>query len=81
MNMILQVPPRYLDDILAHTHFVVVEDGQPCIHKGCELHAKHPCEVCGRRVARGNVLLFTSEQRNANAVKFAGRHVGPTSHK
>ncbi len=29
-----------------------VEDGEPCSNF-CELHVTHPCEKCGRKMARG----------------------------
>jgi hypothetical protein len=31
-------------------------DGEPC-QRNCERHVTHPCERCGRIMARGNIDL------------------------
>lgn len=33
------------------------KDGEPCKHPGCKNHVSHPCEVCGRYAAQGDVVL------------------------
>ena len=40
---------------------IVYRDGEPCTHKGSSHHAKHPCEVCGRFMARGEVSAYKAE--------------------
>jgi len=31
----------------------LLKNGEPCIHKGCSHHTKHPCEICHRTNAQG----------------------------
>lgn len=33
------------------------KNGEPCKHPGCKNHITHPCEVCGRYNAQGEVWL------------------------
>lgn len=48
-------------DMTKHEQFkgtqspIKFKDGVPCHHPGCKHHMKHPCEVCGRTGAIGNV--------------------------
>jgi len=35
---------------------ILYKDGEPCTHLGCSGHTKHPCEVCGRFNAIGDVF-------------------------
>ena len=41
---------------LAETH-IQYKDGQPCSHSGCLNHVTQPCEVCGRKSARGTAMI------------------------
>ena len=45
------------------------KDGEPCTHKGCKHHVKHPCEGCGRIMASGEAWargsVLTTEQAQA----------------
>jgi len=36
--------------------WTIWKDGQPCNHPGCRNHISHPCEGCGRQLARGQVI-------------------------
>lgn len=40
-----------------------LKDGEPCKHPGCAHHMKHPCEVCGRTLARGEAWAPTRDQK------------------
>jgi hypothetical protein len=42
------------------------KDGEPCLHKGCAHHVKHPCEVCGRYQARGEAWGPVRNQSSPN---------------
>jgi hypothetical protein len=33
------------------------KDLEPCEHKGCIAHTSHPCEVCGRINAKGEITI------------------------
>ena len=35
---------------------ILYKDGEPCEHRGCRGHTMHPCEVCGRFRAQGEIL-------------------------
>lgn len=35
---------------------ILYKDGEPCAHPGCLGHVTHPCEVCGRFRAQGEIL-------------------------
>jgi hypothetical protein len=39
----------------------VLKSGQPCDHPGCIAHSTHPCEVCGRINAKGDVTVDVFE--------------------
>jgi len=36
---------------------VHVEDGEECPNRGCRMHVRHPCELCGRTAARGKTTV------------------------
>jgi hypothetical protein len=36
-------------------------DLEPCGHIGCIAHRTHPCEVCGRISAKGNISINNFE--------------------
>lgn len=36
---------------------VMFGDGVPCPNRGCLGHVTHPCEMCGRRAARGDAQV------------------------
>ena len=38
---------------------VKYKGGEPCSHKGCKSHKRHPCEKCGRTEAQGVVYERT----------------------
>ena len=40
---------------------VFYKDGEPCDHPGCTNHISHPCEICGRVGAKGEVLIIIPE--------------------
>jgi len=44
----------YIDEKIAP--IILYKDGEPCTHLGCSGHTKHPCEVCGRFNAIGDVF-------------------------
>ena len=47
------------DDIfMENEKSILIIDGQPCKHKGCEKHITHPCEGCGRIGAKGEVTVI-----------------------
>jgi hypothetical protein len=39
------------------------KDGEPCTHRGCAHHMTHPCEVCGRILARGEAYAPSKKDR------------------
>lgn len=41
----------------------LLKNGEPCIHKGCALHIKHPCEVCHRIETQGEAWAPIKNQR------------------
>jgi hypothetical protein len=40
---------------------IIYRDGEPCTHKGCRSHISKPCEGCGRKGAKGEVVIRTLE--------------------
>ena len=39
---------------------ILFKHREPCTHKGCSHHVKHPCEYCGRIAAQGEVQVNIS---------------------
>lgn len=39
------------------TEVIIYKDGEPCKYPGCAHHVTHPCEACGRIMARGDFTM------------------------
>lgn len=54
-KLFLNARERRMHKALPGTY--VFRDGQECWHAGCSRHVSHPCEVCGRIGAKGEVTM------------------------